>query len=127
MTLTSMTPLFQVYDVRTSVDFYCHSLGFTLAESYEPDGHFYWAKITNGDSVIMFNAKWEDDSRPEERDANLAKGHGDTELYFACDDVDALYESLKSKGVNASAPAEQHGRKETVVKDPDGFKRSFYN
>ena len=126
MTLTSMTPLFQVYDVRTSVDFYCNNFGFTLTESYELDGHFYWAKITKGDSVLMFNAKWEDEDRPAEPDASLAKGHGDIELYFACDDVDALYEKLTSKGVAASPPSEQHGRRETVVFDPDGFKLAIY-
>ena len=126
ITVGSMTPLFQVYDMRKSVAFYSKILGFEITATYEPDGHLYWAKLTHGDVTLMRNAAWEDDERPDKLDKVRILAHGDTELYFQCDDVDSLYENLKSAGANVGPPQEQHGRRETVLYDPDGYKLSFY-
>lgn len=124
--ISSMTPLFQVYDVRKSVAFYTEKLGFELDGTYEPDGHLYWASLKRDGIALMLNACWEDDKRPDEVNPARVRGHGDTELYFKVDDVDGVYEELKKRGVDVRPPSEQHGRREVVVKDPDGFHLSFF-
>jgi hypothetical protein len=32
--------------------------------SYEPDGHLYWALLKLGGTLLMLNAKYEDEERP---------------------------------------------------------------
>ena len=125
-TMTKMTPLFQVFDMRTSVAFYRDKLGFEVAGTYEPDGHLYWAELKLGDIVLMLNACWEDDERPDQPDESRNKGHGDTALYFQCSDIDTLYQQLRDREVEVQPPSEQHGRREVVVIDPDGYHLSFY-
>ena len=98
-----------------------------LTGTYEPDGHLYWASLKNDGAEIMLNARWEDDERPDKPDTSRVKAHSDTELYFQFYDVDVVYEQLKENGVDVQPPAEQHGRREVVVKDPDRFHLSFYN
>jgi len=124
--IEGVTPLFQVYDMRQSVAFYTEKLGFEVDGTYEPDGHLYWASLRRGDAELMLNACWEDDERPESTDPRRVRGHGDTELYFRCSDVDEMYEEFRGKGVEVDPPSEQHGRREVVVIDPDGFRLSFY-
>ena len=125
-TIKGLKPLFQVYDMRASVAFYTDKLGFELNETYEPDGHLYWASLKRDGVEIMLNACWEDDERTDRVDPVRVKGHNDAELYFHCDDVDAIYQELKGRGANVQAPTEQHGRREVTIKDPDGFHLSFH-
>ena len=125
-TITGMKPLFQVYDVRTSIAFYTDKLGFALNGTYEPDGHLYWASLMKDGVEIMLNARREDDERPDKPDADRAPGHADVELYFQCDDVDHICAQFKANGLDAGPPTEQHGRREIVVSDPDGFRLSFH-
>ena len=124
--ISSMTPLFQVYDVRTSVNFYIDNLGFELDGTYEPDGHLYWASLKKDGFKLMLNACWEDDERPDEVDPARTRGHGDIQFYMKCTDVDAAHEELKGKGLDIGPPTEQHGRREIVVKDPDGYYLSIF-
>lgn len=127
MAVKNMTPLLQVYDVKASVAFYCDMLGFELARSYEPDGHFYWASLELGGAKLMLNARYEDDKRPAEPEGDRINAHGDTELYFECDNVVEIYTSLKKKGVDLRPPAESnYGAMEIKLRDPDGFGISFF-
>ena len=48
MAAKNLTPLLQVYDMKTSVAFYRDKLGFTVAHTYEPNGHLYWASLELG-------------------------------------------------------------------------------
>ena len=127
MPIKNMTPLLQVYDMKTSVAFYCDSLGFKVAHSYEPDGHFYWASLALGDIKLMLNACYEDDKRPPEPDKNRINAHRDTELYFECDNLDEVYNGLKNKGIDIKPPAQSaYGAQEIKLKDPDGFQIIFF-
>ena len=127
MGIKNMTPLLQVYDMKASVAFYCDILGFKLARSYAPDGHFYWASLELEDATLMLNARYEDDNRPAEPEADRINAHRDTELYFECDNVAEIYASQKEKGVDLRPPAESnYGAMEIKLRDPDGFGISFF-
>jgi len=125
-TINGLKPLFQVYDVRKSVAFYTEKLGFKLDGTYEPGGDLYWASLVKDGVEVMLNACWEDNERPDSVDPQRVRGHGDLELYFQCEDVDAVYEAFKSNGLELNPPSEQHGRREVIVTDPDGFRLSFH-
>ena len=64
ITATNVTPLLMVYDMRRSVAFYRDVLGFEVVQTWEPDGHLYWAQLKLGGAVMMLNAEYEDDQRP---------------------------------------------------------------
>ena len=121
--ITGVTPLLQVYDMRRSVAFYREMLGFEVVQSYEPEGHLYWAMLRLGGAVVMLNAKYEDDERPS---AAEAASNQDVELYFDCDDVDAAYMLLRRRGCEVAEPVITHyGMKQMRVRDPDGFGLCF--
>jgi glyoxylase I family protein len=77
----SATPLFQVFDMRRSVAWYCDMLGFEVVQSYEPDGHLYWAMLQLGDATLMLNSQYEDEDRPAQEPPS-PPGHSDVTLYF---------------------------------------------
>ena len=75
----------------------------------------------------MLNARYEDDKRPSEPEADRINAHGDTELYFECDNVAEVYTSIKKRGVDLSPPAESnYGAMEIELRDPDGFGIYFF-
>jgi uncharacterized glyoxalase superfamily protein PhnB len=120
---TSLTPLLQVFDMRTSVAWYRDVLGFEVLQTHEPDGHFYWAMLQLGNARLMLNAAYEDELRPPKPPSTK---HDDVTLYFACADVDAAYDHVLMKGVVVSPPkVAYYGMKQLYVKDPDGFELCF--
>jgi uncharacterized glyoxalase superfamily protein PhnB len=120
-----VTPLIQVFDMRRSVAWYRDVLGFEVLQTHEPDGHLYWAMLKLGDSVLMLNAKYEDDQRPASPPERV-EGHGDLTLYFDCPNVDEAYELLKSRGCDVAAPRTRYyGMRQLTVTDPDGFELCF--
>jgi glyoxylase I family protein len=123
---SSVTPLFEVFDMRRSVAFYCDLLGFSLIDKYEPDGNLYWAMLRLGGATIMLNARCEATDQPAQADPKLRPGHADTTLFFMCDDVDAAYAHVRAKGIAAKEPANTHyGMRQLYFTDPDGFQLCF--
>jgi uncharacterized glyoxalase superfamily protein PhnB len=111
--------------MRKSVAWYRDVLGFEVLQTHEPDGHFYWAMLKLGDSVLMLNARYEDDDRPPTQPDSVP-GHDDLTLYFDCLDVDAAYAHLGSKGCQVKEPRiTYYGMKQLTVNDPDGFELCF--
>jgi glyoxylase I family protein len=106
--LRGVSPLLQVYDMPTSVRFYRDQLGFEIA-SHSPllgEDSFHWFPLRLGGAELMLNTAYESATeRPPEPDSVRTAAHGDTVLYFACPDVDAAYEELRSKGVSVGTPA----------------------
>jgi glyoxylase I family protein len=122
--IRSITPLLQVFDMHKSVAFYRDILGFEVVDKYEPDGHFYWAMLRDGDAALMLNAKYEDEHRPSE--PVRVAGHNDLTLYFGCPDVDGAYTELRGNGCEVKEPeTTYYGMRQLTVKDPDGFELCF--
>jgi hypothetical protein len=51
----TVVPMIHVPDVRATVEWYT-SIGFTLVRQNKEDGELNWAKLTFGNSEVMFQA-----------------------------------------------------------------------
>lgn len=122
-----MAPLIQVFDMKTSVAFYCGKLGFTLVQrSQEGEDHFDWCMLENCGTYLMLNTAYELHARPPAPDAARNGHHADITFYFRCPDVDAARSALAAAGLNVPPPQKTHyGAREIAVKDPDGFTVCF--
>ena len=123
--LRGVSPLLQVFDMPTSVRFYRDQLGFEIV-SHSPvlgEAYFHWVLLRLGGAELMLNTAYESNTeRPSEPEFSRTAAHGDTVLYFACPDVEAAYEELRSKGVSVGTPAVAwYGMKQMSVCDPDGY------
>jgi len=125
--VSSLTPLLQVYDMPRSAAFYRDVLGFEILMQSQPGEHFHWALLRLGEAELMLNDIFEsDDERPANLDPSRIIGHGDTTLYFACDDVDEAWKDLRSKDVMVAKPViRDYGMKQITVIDPDGYELCF--
>jgi glyoxylase I family protein len=122
-----MAPLFQVFDMPTSIAFYRDVLGFEVETTSPPrGGHFDWALLNLSGVQLMLNTAYEQDARPPAPDPARIAAHEDTAIYFGCPDVDAAYAHLRARGVNTKEPKIAHyGMKQLYVTDPDGYSLSF--
>jgi glyoxylase I family protein len=102
--IRGLAPLLQVFDMPTSVRFYCDVLGFELVSSSHPGDHFGWALPRLNGVELGLNTCYEDDERPPAPDPARVAGHADTGLYFGCPDVDEAYTRLRAKGLDVTEP-----------------------
>ncbi|UKJ06549.1 VOC family protein [Solitalea lacus] len=124
--IVGMTPLLMVYDMQASLSFYCGVLGFNLIESTGPKEYIGWAFLRLNDIELMLNTQYEMSDRPSEKELLRNGHHADTCLYFGCNDIDALYQSLKSKKLELNEPyITGYGWQALDLADPDGYKLCF--
>ncbi len=110
--IRGLCPLLQVFDMETSIRFYCDVLGFEIGATSKPSGHFGWALLRL--------------ERPPAPDAARVSAHDDTTIYFGCPDVDAAYEHLRNKGLDVKRPKiAPYGMKQLYLHDPDGYNLCF--
>lgn len=122
--LNGMAPLIQVYDMQTSIDFYCKKLDFTIKDVSEP---FDWAWLTFGGGDLMLNTLYDVGERPDTRDAIRELGHQDTCLFFGCPDVQSTYEILVARGFTIDPPSvTKYNFKAINIVDPDGYNLCFH-
>jgi len=126
--LHGMTPLLQVFDMPTSLRFYCDVLEFEIMQTDSnttPPNH-NWVWLRRNDIDLMLNTAYEPDSRPPVPDPRRIAGHGDTGLFIGAPDVDAVYAHLRGKGIDAKEPkVAPYGMKQLYVRDPDGYGLCF--
>ena len=126
VSMRGFCPLLQVFDMPTSLRFYRDVLGFTVAGSSGPGDEVGWVLLRQGATELMLNTAYDDGERPGAPDPARVAAHADTGLFIACEDLDAAYASLVSKGVKANPPAvAPYGMKQLYVKDPDGYEVCF--
>src|SRR5579864_2459623 len=118
-----LCPLLQVYDMPTSVAFYRDKLGFEIVTTSPALGgkdRFYWVWLRLGGAELMLNTAYEfDEERPVPPDPARVTSHQDTCLYIGCPDVDAAYQELQAKGVEAEEPkVAPYGMKQMYLRDP---------
>lgn len=121
-TLTSMTPLLCVSNIRASLDFYS-KLGFEkIAEHSAPQAGAIstladWISIRRNDVVIMLQ---------QTDHANPATARNAGGLYITTDDVTTLHRSFHEAGLTTTDLADKPGGgKEFSLTDPNGWKLSF--
>lgn len=131
MRIAGMTPLLQVYDMLEALAFYRDVLGFEVeAASPEvdaPEGRFsHWVTLERDGVSIMLNTAYDEGERPASRVDIQQRAHGDVCLYFACADVDAVYDELRSLIPDLAAPSNApYGMRQLYLRDPDGYALCF--
>ncbi len=124
--IRGLTPLLQVFDMPTSVRFYCDILGFTLVGQSRPDDDFGWGLLRRDGTELMLNTAYDVGKRPATPDLARVAAHRDTCLYFGCPDVDGAYATLREKGLSVAPPkVASYGMKQLYVTDPDGYHLCF--
>jgi glyoxylase I family protein len=128
MNIQGMTPLLQVFDMATSLRFYCDDLGFKIVQAdgntVAPNHNWVWLRLNDVD--LMLNTAYEYDERPPAPDPSRVATHHDAALFFGAPDVDAVYAHLLAKGIDVKKPkVAPYGMKQLYVRDPDGFGLCF--
>ena len=121
-----MTPLIQVFNMPRALAFYRDILGFqVLTDSGDGDkSSWVWLRLNSVD--LMLNDQYEPGREPSAPPPERTTWHGDTCLYFSCPNPDAVYEFLKSKGVDLKPPkVAPYGMKQLYIRDPDGYSLCF--
>ncbi len=111
--------LFYSHDLKATADFY-RKLGFEVQESADA------ARIKLGDFTLAFMD--ENTTEIKNESGMQPKGLG-IFTYIEVDDVDAHFALVKEHGVEPRAEPKTWpwGKREFVVKDPDGYKLVFYS
>jgi catechol 2,3-dioxygenase-like lactoylglutathione lyase family enzyme len=123
-----MAPLLQVFDMPTSIEFYCDLLGFEVVGTSGGDdpAQYDWAMIRLYGIDVMLNTAYERDARPPKPDPRRIAAHDDVCLYFGAPNVDAVYEHVRAKGIECKPPkVAPYGLKQLYFHDPDGYQLCF--
>jgi catechol 2,3-dioxygenase-like lactoylglutathione lyase family enzyme len=105
-----------VSDLPRTIAFYTQKLGFRLGDTFGTPP--VWCTLYRDGQEMMFNAP---PRECVERDVPL-KSKDYQIFYCNVDDVAALHEEFKSRGVNATdLRVTIYGMKEFEVRDPDGY------
>lgn len=125
--IRGLAPLLQVYDMPTSLKFYCEGLGFEMVSNDgKPAPDRDWVLLRLNGAELMLNTAYERGHRPSTPDPSRISAHEDTTVYFGCPDVDAAYAHLQSKGIQSEKPnVAPYGMKQLYLKDPDGYLLCF--
>ena len=121
------TTLLEVFDMPTSIAFYCDLLGFEIVREWgAKNDRPEWATLKLGGATLMLNAAYEDDERPLTPDTGRTRGHADAELYFSCESADDVYAYLRRQGCEVQQPQVTfYGMKQVWLDDPDSFRLCF--
>jgi len=110
--------LFYASDIEKTAKFY-EELGFSVIKLDDQ------AKIKLGDFTLAFID--ENKTPIKNESGRTPKGLG-IYTYIEVDDIDNYYQFVKSKNIHSTEPKTwPWGKREFVVKDPDGYKLVFYS
>jgi glyoxylase I family protein len=126
LNVRGLAPLIQVFDMPTSIRFYCDVLGFELVTSSGPPPDCGWVLLRLKGVDLMLNTAYESHERPPAPDPARIAAHSDTALYFGLEDLDGAYDHLRSRGMDLKKPAvAPYGMRQLYVTDPDGYVLCF--
>ena len=107
--------MIHVQNVRKAVDWY-KSIGFRLVRSNEDHGEMDWAKLTFGNSELMFSAA----GKPS------VERRREVDLYITTNDVDEIFRSLENRVEIVEQPYDAfYGMHEFTIRDCNGFWITF--
>jgi len=118
MKLTNLSPLLETNDIKTTIEFYTGTLGFTLRGTFEHEGVTTWCDLVKDGVAIMF-------SLPNSK-MNYQKILLSGSIYINTEDVDVLWNLLKEK-CDVVYPIENfvYGMREFAIKDNNGYVLNF--
>jgi len=122
-----MTPLLQVFDMPTALNFYCDVLDFEVVMTDgKPAPNCDWVLLRLQGIELMLNTAYEAPHRPPAPVPARVAAHDDTCLFFATPDVDGAYRYLRDKGLKLKEPkVAPYGMKQLWLHDPDGYGLCF--
>lgn len=121
--VTAMVPLLMVTNMERSLAFYVDGLGFTLQNTWAPDGRLRWCWMSLGDAALMLQEAV-GPSR-EKMAATDALGNG-TAIYFQCRDALAIYREAAARRIHAlREPQVGNFAWEVFFADPTAIKSTF--
>ncbi|MGB6876262.1 MAG: VOC family protein [Candidatus Acidiferrales bacterium] len=82
--IRGMAPLLQVFDMRTSIEFYRDVLGFEVVANSppRPEVLFDWALLRRDGIELMLNGAYEEGQRPAVPEPARVAAHDDRALYL---------------------------------------------
>ena len=111
----TVVPMIHVPDVSATVDWYT-SIGFQLLRVNEEDGEVNWAKLTFGNSEVMFQSG----GKPS------TEHRREVDLYIETDNVDDLYRRFKDRVQVVEGPHNTfYGMREFIIRDINGVWVTF--
>lgn len=111
----TVVPMIHVPNVSATVDWYT-SIGFQLLRVNEEDGEVNWAKLTFGNSEVMFQSG----GKPS------TEHRREVDLYILTDNVDELHWRLKSRvEVVQNLDDTFYGMREFIIRDINRFWVTF--
>jgi uncharacterized glyoxalase superfamily protein PhnB len=110
-----ITPMIHVPDVRATVEWY-QSIGFEASGTYAEDDEMSWARLSFGDSSVMFN------EGGQSSDAHRRE----VDLYIQTENIDKLFKSLKDRVEVFEARHDTfYGMREFIIRDLNRFWLTF--
>jgi len=122
--IRGMAPLLFVFDMPTAIHFYRDALGFKVNTTSQPSrgDDVGWALLSFNGVEVMLNTAYDEGERPAAPDPARIAAHGDTCLYFGCQDLDGAYQHLRAHGLDVKEPkVAPYGMKQLYAADPDGY------
>ena len=111
----TVVPMIHVPDVQTAVDWY-RSIGFELVRENRDDGELNWAKMSFGNSDVMFSAGGRSSDAPRR----------EMDLYIAASKIDEIFQRLKNQAQIVEEPhGTFYGMREFIIRDCNGFWITF--
>ena len=111
--------MLETEDMKATIGFYNHLLGFVVAETFEDENdNTIWASLIHGEVEIMFKTP----NKVMDYGRTLLTGN----LYMHTNDVDAIWMRVKDKA-DVVYPVQDfpYGMREFAIKDNNGYVLSF--
>jgi hypothetical protein len=117
-----LVPLLDVRNMDASLRFYLDGLGFTLKNSWTPEGRIRWCWIEHGNVALMLQEILCDAQHPRRVEGILGMGVG---FNFQCRDSLVFFHVMQERGISTDRPFVGNGAWVTALTDPDGYRLYF--
>lgn len=115
-------PFLGVTDIEASLRFYVAGLGFTMTNSWSPEGRIRWCWLELGGAAVMLQEYWKDGRTGGGPTGPLGQG---VSICFMCADAIAIYHEVIARGLEPSRPFVGNTLWVTSLTDPDGYRLDF--
>src|ERR1700759_3641528 len=117
--IKAVVPFLMVEDMVRSLSFYVNGLGFTVGNTWEPNGKLTWCWLQREGASLMLQEYGRNDHRVS---VQKCVGVG---LCCQCMDALALYQEFLAKGVVVQEPFVGNNLWDVALTDPDGYSIHF--
>lgn len=122
---TSVTPNLIVADISRSLAFYVDLLGFARTIAVPEQPPFVFVAVASGSIQIFLNLAADVLKEHPEFAGKVTPSYANS-MFIETDDVDAVYDRLKSRApVVMPIVTQWYGMREFSIADPDGYVVTF--